>query len=463
MEYICISEDEVRKKIEESELELNECFEMLIDFRYGRNDLGNVILNFQPLLAECLFDLMAFYQKLQKEKDTLISLKGNYDKTTFSCVMKTNAQYSKVISKIIEIGKNLGDAFAWFFYRDNRKELEKHFEHEATGLYVGGIGGKGELEFIKNCKNVDGLYVLYHGITNMLRIGDFSLFDTKNGIIGIGELKTKKVDDKLQVTATITSKGEVRMPKTTKEQTENFEEKIKSIRKDFPKIEKQLSTHEDLLKAKEADRSAEFYSSYEYNMFDKISQQSPFAVNSDKSLLIFASWNMNESLYDILVDNENITDWSSEEFQKRAKLLVENENIYNSFYVGELNTKVALLSIPILWWDINEKICKEIYFKKVLVITIFNPAKLLQCFIDDGFQVEKLDKLDKINIYKDINEHRISMEHFESLCYLITNGLMKTTDAYSCSKEVVKGIEDGVFQPDTKIDMHIRLDNFGKN
>ena len=94
------------------------------------------------MLAECLYDLMAFYQKLQRENDSLISLKNDYNKTEFSKIMKTNAKYSKAVSTAIEIGKDMGDSFAWFFYRDNRKELEKHFEHEPTGLYVGGIGGQ---------------------------------------------------------------------------------------------------------------------------------------------------------------------------------------------------------------------------------------------------------------------------------------------------------------------------------
>lgn len=463
MSYSCISVEEVRTIIEKAEKVLNDCFDMLIDFRHGRGDIGNVILNFQPLLAECLYDLMAFYQKLHKEKDALISIKSKYDKTSFSEIMKTNAKYSKAVSTAIEIGKDMGDAFAWFFYRDNRIELEKHFEHEATGLYVGGIGGQGELEFLKNSNNIDGLYVIYHGITTMLRIGDFSLYDIDHGIAGIGELKTKLIDNTLQVTATITSKADIRLPKLPKQQDGSFDDRIKAMKKDFPKIEKQLGTHEQLLHAKDSDNHSDFYSSYEYEILNGLTLENPLAVNGDKSLMIAAAWSKYISLYDLLTSEENCTEFPEEDFQHKAKSLMEPESPHNMVFIGELNTTVSRLSIPILWWDIDENICRDIYFRKVKITTIFNPAKLLQFFIDDGFLVTGSNSLKKFEIHKDVGNHRIGIGHFESTCYLITNNFMKTEDVYSTSKIVTDAMEKGEFQPGSRVDMHIRLNNFPKD
>ena len=76
------------------------------------------------------------------------------------------------------------------FYRDSIEELEKHYEHSDNGLFVSGIGGIGEIEFIKANPTINGYLVLYHSITNMLRIGDFSLCSLTGKMVGIGEIKS---------------------------------------------------------------------------------------------------------------------------------------------------------------------------------------------------------------------------------------------------------------------------------
>ena len=60
------------------------------------------------------------------------------------------------------------------------------------------------LEFIKNNQTIDGLFVVYHGITDMLRVGDFSLYANGIGIVGVGELKSQREGDHISVTANIT-------------------------------------------------------------------------------------------------------------------------------------------------------------------------------------------------------------------------------------------------------------------
>ena len=46
------------------------------------------------------------------------------------------------------------------------EELEKHYMHPDNGLFVSGIGGRGEIEFIKGNPTIDGYLVVYHAITN---------------------------------------------------------------------------------------------------------------------------------------------------------------------------------------------------------------------------------------------------------------------------------------------------------
>lgn len=463
MEYVCISEDEVKAFIEKTEQSLNECFDMLQCFRHGKGKIEEAIFKFQPFLAEILYDSMCFYHKLQKEKNDLISQKNLFDSSTFSHIMKTNAKYSKAIKDTIDIGKNIGDAFVWFFFRDNRDELEKHFEHESTGLYTGGIGGKGELEFIKGYSTIDGLYVIYHGITNMLRIGDFSLYDFYHGIIGVGELKTLKECNKLHISASITSKYKLNSTATDPKDEKAFIESINELKKDFPRIERQLREHDKLLEDRRSDFYADLYSSYDYHMFNSLSPESPVSINSDNSLMILGTWRKENSLFDILMKDEVIEDIPTEILHEKACSMMNPDSPYNAFFIGELQRSTNVMGIPLLWWHLDDVICKNIYFGKLHITTIFNPAKLLQLFSNDGFTIKTSNKLQQYEIYKEIDGAKISIGNFESLCYLITNTFMKTADVYSISSNAIGSIENKKYPSNTKVEMRIRQCNFGQN
>lgn len=457
-----ITKDIVKEKVISAETILDECFELLLDFKHRRGDLGNILENFQPKLAECLHNLMQFYHELQQEKKKLISQKEQYNKQEFSAIMSDNASFSKVVRKTIEIGKNLGDAYVWFFFRDNRPELDKHFNHAPTGLFVGGIGGLGELEFIKHTPTLNGSYVLYHGITTMLRIGDFSLYNG-NGIVGVGELKTKQDGVFLNITANITSRLDAFPYDITeiKKQSSHSGEKIKEMEKDFPLLKKQLEAHTELMNIKDPKHSSDLYASYEYDLINTISPDNPITINSDNSLLLLASWNKGNDLFERLFVEE--TDYKVPiSFSEKVLLLTKQPSQYDKIILGQLIPKMHLLSIPILWWNINDNICKDLYFSKVDITTVFNPAKLLKYYIDDGFTVSAPGGLKTFEISKEINGYCIGVHHFESICYLITNSLMKTRDVYAFSCKVTDAIASGKIAPNTNINMIIHLDSFGK-
>ena len=455
------SKETVKTEIDLAEKTLRKCFDMLIEFRHGRGDIGVVLNEFQPMLAECLYELMQFYHKLQTEKKQLIQSKSSFNKKEFSTLMSANASYIKVVSQAIELGKSIGDAFAWFFFRDNRPELDKHFEHNPTGLYVSGIGGFGELEFIKNNTFVDGLYVLYHGITTMLRIGDISLYHPEHGIVGVGELKTIVKGDKFNVSVHITAKTKIQVDGVDNFSENNkFEEHIREIQKDFPSIKNQLKMQSELIQVKDAEKSDKLFADFEYELLDQLSQDVPIAINSDKSLLLIAQWSKFDNLFSILFELEEIKHPEGL-IEKANSLMDPADGSLNELVVGKLVNHVNRMSIPILWWDINEDICRDIYFNKISIATVFNPAKLLKYYVDDGFTVKAGCELEKIEITKEIDQHQVGIGNFGSICYLISNGLMKTEAVYAFSRKVIDAIESGEFQPNSQIEMQIHLDNFG--
>ena len=160
----------------------------------------------------------------------------------------------------------------------------------------------------------------------MLRIGDISLYDIGNGIVGTGELKTKKIENQISITTNITSKVDLKISNVTNSFSE--ENKIPNLVKDFPKLEKQLKIQEDLLKIKPCEYFASQSVEFEYELLNKLSKDNCLILNSDKSLLLFASWSNKESLYDILSveEKQNMKMWCQSRVNTRRIWLLPLQN-----------------------------------------------------------------------------------------------------------------------------------------
>ena len=457
--YSLISEETVKRNIDAAEEILNKCFGMLMEIKHASDTLGDAIMNFQLLLADCLYDMMGFYQELQAEKDFIISQKSKWEQVLFKDAITTNAKYLKVVKEVITIGKTLGDAFSWFFYSKNRSELDMHLEHPSTGLFVAGVGGKGEIEFIKNNQTIDGLFVVYHGITDMLRVGDFSLYANGIGIVGIGELKSQREGDRISVTANITSKVNIKTPAEAVGSELSFEERIKLLAKSFPSLPKQMEAQDRLMKIKECERSSNFYADYEYDVVSSLSPKSPIALNTDNSLLLCAAWSKHNSLFDILFDDEHID--APEGLSTYALELMKPESPYNEAIIGEIDTQMFFPRMPILWWKISDELCRDIYFKRVSISTVFNPAKLLKLFTDKGFRVVSIGKTQDIKLEKVTDGKRMEFGSLQMYMDLIHHSMMRTEAVFAIAKRVIDEFESGKIPSGTKIDMHIHLNNFG--
>lgn len=457
-----ITKEKVKEKINNANDILNKCFNMLMDIKHARDNLLDSLLNFQPLLAECLYELMSFYQELKTEEKSLIKDKKEYTLDTFKGIMKENATFSKIVSEVINIGKSLGDAFAWFFYRNNRKELDDHFRHNKTGLYVSGLGGYGELQFVKNTKFIDGLFVLYHGITSMLRVGDFSLCDIQQGVLGIGEIKTKQDGENFVSTVNISSKVNIDSSKIYPESGLKISDSgsNKEITKDFPKLSQQLKIQDNLLKSKDAEFSSKYYLDYEYDLIKKLTPSTPFTINEDSSMLLCACWNKYDTLFDILYDNGKAVSLPIGLENEIGKIIVKN-SINNKVIVNVLDTGMDLLRIPVFWWHIEDETCQNLYFKKNSIVIAYNISNLIQKFLNIGFTVkEKVESHKEIVLEKVSGNKKMQFQNFNSLCRLATHNLMRTDAVFSCSKEVFDKMESGEIPINSKVELCIHLHNF---
>lgn len=445
-----ILEKDVKKKIDEAEEVLLKSFERLLTLKHANGDIEDAVLKFQPELAECLYGLMTFYRGLKAEARTLISKKRAYSRDEFSGLMAQNKKYMDTVKETIEIGKRLGDAFAWLFYQRNLSELIKHFEHESTGLFVIGTGGLGEIEFIKHTPIFNGCLVLYHGITSMLRIGDFSLYSSGVGIVGIGELKSQKIGPKIQVDAHIISKIQFNADATERVQSRVKDSEISDLAPNIvERLKKQLLVQEDALHKRMADVEINKVGQFEYNLISEL-EQSDMVLNENKSLLLLATKSNCNGLFEVLNEKDDGT--LPDGLRSMVEQMIFPNNSHNGIIIGKITTDIAHSRKPILWWEIGDTVCRDIYFKKLQISTLFNPAQIIQHYVDKGYSVVDSTDMRRIKLRKVVSNYKTEFGNFEQIFDLVSHSLLKTEYVIETYDQVMSDIERGKFPPNSKID-----------
>jgi hypothetical protein len=184
--------EQVRQLIDDAEKSYRECWSTLISMKTGVGLDGPAILGFQPTLASALFRLDDGYRQLIQAQKLTISKKAGVKEEAFRKRMRAISEDLTALARTMKIGRNIGDAFAWIFIKEDQAMIEKHFHHPPNPHTPPGIGGRGELEFVRQFRPTTGFLMLYHGVTSFLRVGDVSFIDLKsNRVTAIGELKSK--------------------------------------------------------------------------------------------------------------------------------------------------------------------------------------------------------------------------------------------------------------------------------
>ncbi len=173
-----IAKKEVKKTLDIAATAYESCWETLCEFKSAKHndDFLTRLINFQPLLCKGMLELEKTRYRILEEKRGLIDRKANLSEKWFDKRMKDLDKYKKALTECTYIGKSLGDSFVWIFYQNERVLLREHLRHKEIRHLPVGIGGLGELEFIKGVKKLGDCFIIYHGITSILRHGDISLF-----------------------------------------------------------------------------------------------------------------------------------------------------------------------------------------------------------------------------------------------------------------------------------------------
>lgn len=472
-----VSKARLRKLIDEVSTEYEKCWKILAGMKdIQASDIsGEEILEFQPTLASALFRLDVMYHALSGERTKIIERKKSLSPQWSNARLRKIAAYQKSINNVIELGKSLGDSFAWAFYRNDRLSLERHFQHPKNSHAPPGVGGQGEVEFIRNIRVFEGKMILYHGITTFLRIGDVSLIDLKTQkVIALGELKSKRVSpDQIEIGLFLTGPNlDKEIPiipsddSSTSSSTGLPTEMEKNLWKQFDRMEEPF-------KVPKADRKAEYYDDTQIEVLQELSKllerKSGGYKRAGDGLLFVGIKNPKRKTLSsrFLMSSESVERYKAnlgERFpdlvQQTLKIIDEAQahtpTNANSLFIGQLSPVVMPGTIPLFWRDIPLPFLRSIFFYDSTIIILYNPAHLIRRLREIGYDVELVNNGRHHKVSKIIGDSKIEimgMDYFESL---VTHYLTHEDVIVALFEDILRQIAAGAFSPNSRITLRIK-------
>lgn len=367
----------------------------------GSKELASELIMFQEKLALALYKLQKLRNRIAERMRYLVGRKDNYKKEWFSRRMKNLSAYSAGMSQTINIGKAIGDAFVFFFYRNNLDLLESQYLHERIEGFVAGTGGDGEMSFLQTHKHLEGKFTIYHGITNILRYGDFSFYDLKtHEITQIAEMKTKKLEgNELELSLTLVGTKTMKKPKD--QTTSKVKPHPGMDQKTADKLKRQVEAILKIVKPKkESDFSATLEGSFYFRdiaeLFNKTGMAKPHFVQASEGLLFAGVRFPKASLYTRMFNRKftRLLESLPDNIIEPAKKLIKKDSPNNSLIMGQLlynpdfGDKNTSGTIPLFWYPLNPSLLKDLYFTQFFVLSLFNPAHLIGELHTNGYHVD---------------------------------------------------------------------------
>jgi hypothetical protein len=468
-----ISKKTIRSLIDEVETEFRNSWKTLAALKEGPQSetFGNEILGFQSQLATALFRLDDTYRLIASEKEDTINKKDRLNTDWFRRRMKLLATYQQIITRVIPIGRALGDSFAWFFYQRERDLLSKHLKRARIDHTPPGVGGRGELEFVKRVKHMDGLLVLYHGITTYLRIGDFSLIDLKSLTLrAIGELKTKQISkDQLEISYILVSSKPFRLSTSSKG-------KRLKVREKFPAhVEQRFRKQLDVMGAsvihQKPDASIRFRGNSHYAELKKLAiglkKKSVAYQKAGAGLMLIGLRTRRGGstlASDLLGKSTFNFDRRLRDLKDHALKIVEMENTPghqndNAMIIGNLDIETIIGTIPLFWWPVPLDLLEKMFFQQTMIMSLYNPAHLIARIRELGFEVETLNnpqaEVPFYRITKSIGNSQIEI----GINYFLTTiqgALVAEDGVIDTVSSVLKEAEAGRVPPNARVELNIQ-------
>lgn len=387
-----ISRAAIRHLIDDVDIEYRKCWRVLSALKEGPAlDSPKDFLDFQPTLASALFRLDDMYRALAQEQKSLISKKNRLSNNWFQHRIRLLHHYQEALKEVTAIGRALGDAFAWIFYQNEREYLKKHFEQQRQPHTPSGVGGRGELEFIRRIKAFQGQLTLYHGTTNFLRIGDVSFINLKTRrVTAIGELKTEKIDSsQIRITVfLIWPKKSAKIFTVSDAPAEEDKLKANLPPKIQSRLNKQLENMITSVEPPKPNKQIKLYTNTHIkelkSVFSQLKKAQLVYEQAGEGLMLMgvrdnratlssrllgkSKTNMPRLLHDVTKKALNLIDRSQ----------VDNSTNVNSLIIGHIELGILPGMMPIFWWPVPVGLLHKMFFREVYIVTMYNPAHLIR-------------------------------------------------------------------------------------
>jgi hypothetical protein len=427
---------EIRQAIDAAESDFRRCWTILCDWKGNRLARGNPLFDFQPRLANALFGLEKKYNDVAGRRDYLISTKSRRSPTVLSNDLRRLRRYADALMEAMSIGRSLGDAFAWPFYSNSPEILRKHLDNPIIGHFPTGKGGRGEIEFIRHAK-AEKHFLLHHGITSSLRVGDLSFVDPTTWVVAaLGELKTHDASPgRLNMTLHIIAGNSDALPKLFAVPGVIESGSMSSLRTATPKfmhrLEAQMKKMRSALPRDETRLKSELFGVY------YTSEMSQLAENVGQHKVAYARFGSGGVLVALrpfrgkTLSSRLFSSQTGESIAAKCRALpgmvvdvADSSSLENSLFAGGIRTSFSWGALPFFWWPLDLEFLQRFYFGEVVLFSCYNPVHLFSNLRSLGFDIKGAATKDPV-VTRRTGDVVIESEHFSFFVRAVGQHLMR--------------------------------------
>jgi hypothetical protein len=452
--------ESVRYTVDCAEDRFKKCWGTLVSLQQDNlpeGQLVNALISFQPELGDALFALANLKKILSGEREVTIKEKARHNYAEFRSYLKELRDLQKALEAAIDVGKAIGDAYAWLYYQRERELLHRHFAHEKNPDPATGVGGKAEVEFIRRSPKFGQYILIWHGMTSFLRVGDISMIDpTTSRVMSIAELKAKQDGDKttIQILMDNTRLDSNKLPVTDSPKPGQQLQKPFLNSRGMNRLKRQIQEIKHAFTAggpNPGRRAQQLGVTYLFQPVVELAtllQTKDLAVSkADRGLALIGVQLSEARLFERLrrrMQNENlddcipvlrsICDRSLEGNQLRPSSLVYSVHRYS----------LRPWARPSFWWDLPLYIREALVFRKLIVLSWYNPAFFFEELRSMGLRVETERRNFKVS--KPRQEGDVTLLGLDRLLQLVESELLPDTaivDFVKRSIQVAEKLEGG--------------------